>query len=838
MHPPKPRLPEREGKKVDIVEEVTTEDIAEAVVDFYRNYSESFFAVYLAWERRMKEALERGKPIKILGKSWKIVDNKGGAISAVYFLEEVLEEVPRETQQAEPLRIVLKVPRLERALYRTGNGLRCLGVLEEVDVLLRLQTPDKGLIETRDWEEKKRIMEEMDENLRKTGGTRYFPHTLAAGNLALNTGENLGMDFLPPFESPRMFFGKRAAAKIRGETPSPIPQNIALNPCVPFVAQEYVEWPNVRAVLPPTGTIERQIMVLQIMREVANAMFLAHFEGIAFKDFKPGIKDDRVKVAVDEEGVLKMNERGEPQIRILDWNVSGGREDFPQDLQFMGGHILSLILGIGTVDTATSSVDTLRTFLEERGKDAEYEQLHPVVRAVIERAVSGKYGDIKTLRDDLGVCLEMLTNREMNFGEVLAMLSNLESERRKKGEDFLIGLAIIDWALEEVVKQYANPEHQRAIRDELESRRVFLLRDIMGDDLLKLRFATKETIGKDPETARRNLENLIDATTYPEIRDTARIWLIVAKLLQARQEKLGEKFQALKEENPVRKAATQLASLQLRSSSLEVEADYERENVEKLLALAREVEVLDPEITTIRVEDVPDRPAYSFLLEILNIKINFFRLVSAIKKIEETTPESGRVASILKNNEYFSLVCSLLNLRCHFAQNKPILDAYPHFFVYDKSLARADELVKSLAVSLSDEIRALRESGESGAIAIEQMEQLRNLKITLSIEEIWEAMGEEVSASLKTLKDELDKLIPEREPEKPKLEEGEKIPEEEIPEEEIAQELARLRKIINELRMRLEILEGKESLGEGTKRSRRKRAGREPPRWKRTPRRL
>jgi len=85
-------------------------------------------------------------------------------------------------------------------------------------------------------------------------------------------------------------------------------------------------------------TLADERRALSVAHSMARAMALAHQHNLALKDFDPHTKLDRVRVRwLDEEDRF--------ELKLIDWNVTGGPEDVPQDLLYFGGHLYYLLLG-------------------------------------------------------------------------------------------------------------------------------------------------------------------------------------------------------------------------------------------------------------------------------------------------------------------------------------------------------------------------------------------------------------------------------------------------------------------------------------------------------------
>lgn len=89
---------------------------------------------------------------------------------------------------------------------------------------------------------------------------------------------------------------------------------------------------------PPATDLRSELSILRVMRRVAGAMALAHKHDFALRDFEPHTKGDRIRVRW-HDGL------DEPEVKVIDWNVTGGLELFAQDIFFFGLHLYRFLLG-------------------------------------------------------------------------------------------------------------------------------------------------------------------------------------------------------------------------------------------------------------------------------------------------------------------------------------------------------------------------------------------------------------------------------------------------------------------------------------------------------------
>lgn len=136
---------------------------------------------------------------------------------------------------------------------------------------------------------------------------------------------------------------------------------------------------------------ERQM--LAVAAAVAEAMSLAHQHQLAFKDFDPEQKHDRIFLQWLSEGhdTFKM--------RVIDWNITGGPEDIAQDLIYLGCYLYYLFTGehLKLVDNKPN-LDVLQ------GQNA-WQRISLGTRQIIQRLLNldptGVYNQANAAHDDL-----------------------------------------------------------------------------------------------------------------------------------------------------------------------------------------------------------------------------------------------------------------------------------------------------------------------------------------------------------------------------------------------------------------------------------------------------
>lgn len=87
----------------------------------------------------------------------------------------------------------------------------------------------------------------------------------------------------------------------------------------------------------PVDTLAAERRMLRVAHAIASVMALAHRCGLALKDFEPPTKEDRIRLRwLDEEQF---------ELKIIDWDITGGPEDTAQDLFFFGRHLYAMMTG-------------------------------------------------------------------------------------------------------------------------------------------------------------------------------------------------------------------------------------------------------------------------------------------------------------------------------------------------------------------------------------------------------------------------------------------------------------------------------------------------------------
>jgi hypothetical protein len=84
--------------------------------------------------------------------------------------------------------------------------------------------------------------------------------------------------------------------------------------------------------------LRSELRALAVAQRAAFAVSIAHRCGIALQDFVPQSKIDRLRAEWDGD-YLK-------NFKVIDWNISGGPSEIPNDLIFLGNLIFALLTGV------------------------------------------------------------------------------------------------------------------------------------------------------------------------------------------------------------------------------------------------------------------------------------------------------------------------------------------------------------------------------------------------------------------------------------------------------------------------------------------------------------
>lgn len=321
------------------------------------------------------EKIQDGEIFEIDGVQVKVTARTGGSVSRVYFLE------------IGDQRAVLKLPVLETIISGSSpveNMYRALRV--ELAALLRLnQAEEPALASATTLLDKLHVADQ-------TQKTRHIVALLAYGH------DQSGM---------------------------------------PFVVQELAPEERVQPSLEGSPAYEFQI--LTIMRQVAQAIKLAHQQKLSLNDF--GLdKADRIWVDYSDPD--------RPRVKIIDWNITGGLGDFKyipkRDWLYFGAHLYPMLLPgrwnpLSNVLTSKNDDDNLDldllpedlSLVEDR--ENQWKQLTWVSKRILRRILSrqSQERDADTI-DDLFSDIDYLETVSILFDKPNHVATSLYSAGAKR----------------------------------------------------------------------------------------------------------------------------------------------------------------------------------------------------------------------------------------------------------------------------------------------------------------------------------------------------------------------------------------------------------------------
>ncbi len=171
----------------------------------------------------------------------------------------------------------------------------------------------------------------------------------------------------------------------------------------PFVLQEMAP-PEIHP--SPVKSVDDELRILQVMERVAKGMKVAHEQGYALLDFKSPEKADRIRVQWLEG-------HNTPLVRIIDWNITGGAEDFPQDLFYFGAHLYHFLTG-WTVPLDEEGYPPRNLGMDVPTWSILTEGTKYILRRLLHRNPEKRYVSASSLYDDLKWWVEtvLLTRTE------------------------------------------------------------------------------------------------------------------------------------------------------------------------------------------------------------------------------------------------------------------------------------------------------------------------------------------------------------------------------------------------------------------------------------------
>lgn len=131
--------------------------------------------------------------------------------------------------------------------------------------------------------------------------------------------------------------------------------------------------------LPITG-LDAELRALTLAIHLATAVDTAHKAEIALQDFEPNSKIDRLHAqwAANDELV---------HFKIIDWNISGGRPEIPNDVIFLNALIFALFTGYFPILVEKANNRDFAPFEPAKIVPDTWAKLSPATRILLERLV-------------------------------------------------------------------------------------------------------------------------------------------------------------------------------------------------------------------------------------------------------------------------------------------------------------------------------------------------------------------------------------------------------------------------------------------------------------------
>lgn len=178
-----------------------------------------------------------------------------------------------------------------------------------------------------------------------------------------------------------------------------------LGPDQPFLVQEKAPPPFERFAVENPADEQR---MLTIAHAAVGVIALAHRHDLALKDFEPHTKWDRIRLRwLDgQEGF---------ELKIIDWNITGGREDMVQDLFFFGLHLYRFLLG-HHVALDVDGQPPVNLGLGVPGWEELTEGSRQILQRLLHRAPRRRYQQATELEADLAWWVDTLRQAEAADG--------------------------------------------------------------------------------------------------------------------------------------------------------------------------------------------------------------------------------------------------------------------------------------------------------------------------------------------------------------------------------------------------------------------------------------
>ncbi|HDQ70713.1 MAG TPA: hypothetical protein ENN19_01300, partial [Chloroflexi bacterium] len=204
----------------------------------------------------------------------------------------------------------------------------------------------------------------------------------------------------------------------------------------PFVVQEKAPPPFERFAVNNRSDEQR---LLAVALAIAEVIALAHQHDLALTDFEPNTKWDRICLRwLDGDAADRF------ELKIIDWNVTGGPEDAAQDLFYFGLHLYHFFFGhhltLSQDDRPPANLSVVTP-----GWDQITEGSRQILQRLLHRDASRRYPQAAAMVADLTWWLETLRIADAPNG--LARLQDRLWQVKPQGRDDRVA-AVADLALD------------------------------------------------------------------------------------------------------------------------------------------------------------------------------------------------------------------------------------------------------------------------------------------------------------------------------------------------------------------------------------------------------
>ncbi|MEI7850071.1 MAG: hypothetical protein WCK35_30040, partial [Chloroflexota bacterium] len=215
------------------------------------------------------------------------------------------------------------------------------------------------------------------------------------------------------------------------------------------------------------ASITDEYRLIKIMDAVLDVLSLSHKNGLALKDFEPNTKWDRIRLSWLDEKKINF------EMKIIDWNVTGGPESAPQDLLYFGGHLFRFLYGHNIVfEGRERNQPPLNLSSLTRNWSTVTEGSRQILQKILQRDLKKRYQSVEELQVEFKWWLGVLQEAQLSDGysEMQNQIWDLKRQEKYSQVMSVADLGMRVFPSEEV-KQGFLPWVEQA-RQELEKRDV------------------------------------------------------------------------------------------------------------------------------------------------------------------------------------------------------------------------------------------------------------------------------------------------------------------------------------------------------------------------------